>query len=75
MIIELARLVLGLLIICFHRQVADFILKREQELADLLSRRGVLLPSFPSPKFTHDLYFCLGTLVSVISLARLWFAR
>ena len=43
-------------------------------LPQVLSRRGILLPAFPSTKFTHDLYFCLGTLVAVISLARLWMA-
>jgi hypothetical protein len=75
MIIEMSRLIMGLLIICFHKQIADFILTREQELASVLSRRGILLPAFPSTKFTHDLYFCIGTLVSIISLARLWFVR
>lgn len=75
MIVELARLILGLLIICFHRQVADFILNREQELASLLSQRGIFLPSFPSTKFTHDLYFCLGTFIAIFSLTRLWLFR
>jgi hypothetical protein len=74
MIIELARLLLGLLIIFFHRQVADFILNRERELASVLSRRGILLPAFPSTKFTYDLYFCIGTFVALVSLARLWLA-
>ncbi len=75
MIVELARLILGLLIICFHRQIADFILNREQELAALLSQRGISLPAFPSSKFTHDLYFCIGTFVAILSLARIWLAR
>jgi hypothetical protein len=74
MIIELARLLLGLLILFFHKQVADFILNRERELASVLSRRGILLPAFPSTKFTHDLYFCIGTLIAMVSLFRLWMA-
>ena len=75
MIIELARLALGLLIIVFHKPVADFILDRERELAAILSRRGIELPAFPSTKFAHDLYFCIGTLVTMVSLAQLWFNR
>ena len=75
MIIELSRLAFGLLIVFFHRQLADFILNRERELAAILSSRGIQLPAFPSTKFAHDLYFCIGTLVALISLARLWFAR
>jgi hypothetical protein len=72
MIVELARLFLGLLIVLFHRPIADFILRQEQHMASILSQRGLRLPQFPSPQFAHNLYFFIGVFVAVISMARIY---
>jgi len=72
MLPEWFRLVLGLLIIMFHRQIADWILVREQEIATLLSRRGWDVPTFPTPQSAHTLYFCFGAFVCVFALLRIW---
>ena len=72
MIVELARLMFGLIIVLFHRAIADFILHQEQHLAALLSQRGIKLPEFPSHQFARNLYFVIGVLVAVISMARIY---
>ena len=42
------------------------------QMAALLSQRGIKLPEFPSPQFAHNLYFVIGVLVAVISMARIY---
>lgn len=74
MIVELARLVLGLLIVAFHRPLADFILERERELATKLSHHGFFLPPFPDNKLIQDIYFLIGAFVTCLSLGRIFFA-
>ncbi len=72
MIVELARLMFGLLIVLFHKPIADFILQQEQHMAALLSQRGMRVPEFPSPQFAHNLYFIIGVFVALLSMARLY---
>ena len=74
MILEIARLVLALLILCFHRQIADFILEHERRLVILLNQRGLRLPDVPSRELTRDLYFSIGTIASLACVVRLWFS-
>jgi hypothetical protein len=72
MIKDLFRLALGLLVLGFHRQIAEFMLARERRMADALYRRGWNLPTFPSDKTATDVYFCLGALICGVALLRLW---
>lgn len=72
MIADLFRLLLGLLIIFLHRPIADWILRREQEMASWFSHHGVNLPEFPSNDFAHNLYFCIGIFMACFSMARIW---
>lgn len=71
MIVEIIRLLIGLLLLVFHKPVADFILAREQAFARMLEGRGVFLPAFPSNRFAHDLYFCIGLLVCIFAMFRM----
>jgi len=73
MILEIARLVLALLILCFHRQIADFILEHERRLVILLNQHGLRLPDVPSRELTRDLYFSIGIIASLGCVVRLWF--
>jgi hypothetical protein len=72
MILEIARLVLALLILCFHRQIADFILEHERRLVIMLNQRGLRLPDVPRRELVHNLYFSIGAIASVACMARLW---
>jgi hypothetical protein len=72
MILEIARLVLALLILCFHKQIADFILERERRLVIMLNQRGLRLPDVPSRELVHNLYFSIGAIASVACMVRLW---
>lgn len=72
MIIELARIVLGAALVCFHRPIAQFMHVREQELTAYLGQRGWRMPTFSSVGVTQDVYFCLGVMAFVLSLVGLW---
>jgi hypothetical protein len=72
MVIEISRLVVGLLVLCFHKQIADFILVREQQLAELLQTRGNIRIPVPSQATFQNLYFVLGMAVALLSMVRLW---
>lgn len=74
MIIELARVLLGVMMVCFHRPIAQFMHVREQELNSYLSQRGLNIPSFPSLSVITDVYFFLGIAVFLLSLAKFWVA-
>lgn len=74
MIVEISRLLMALAVMCFHKQVGDFILKQEQRLATRLSQRGIFVPEFPSREFAHNLYFVIGVVVSVAASIQLWMA-
>ncbi|MCU1283749.1 MAG: hypothetical protein JWO13_99 [Acidobacteriales bacterium] len=75
MILDIARLVVALGILCFHKPIGTFVLEHERRFATLLSERGVFLPNLPSQKLTHDLYFSIGAIASVACVVRLWVAH
>ena len=74
MIKDLFRLALGLLVLGFHRQIAQFILVRERRIAEVLYRRGWNVPTFPSDETARDVYFCLGALICGVALFRILIA-
>jgi len=72
MIIETSRIVFAVAMLCFHKPIAEFMHVRERELTAYLVQRGVQVPSFPSVNVTRDVYFCLGVVAVVLSVAQLW---
>ena len=72
MAIELVRLAVGLLLLIFHRPIADYILERERTLVVLFRQRGVFLPGTLSTAAIRDVYFVLGTFVVLFELFRIW---
>jgi hypothetical protein len=71
MVIELTRLAIGLLILVFHRPLADWIMPQERALL-LLQQRGVSLPGALRAETAHNTYFLMGTFVVLFPLARIW---
>ena len=74
MIADIVRLLCGLLIVAFHRPVAEFVLEQEKQLVVLFRSRGVQVPNTPSTATAHNIYFGLGMFVCLFSLVRLWAA-
>ena len=72
MLLEIARLMVGLGIALFHKQLADFIFEQDRSLTALFRQRGVALPLGPSRETARNLYFCVGITVAIISLMRIW---
>ena len=72
MVADFARLGLGLIIALFHRPIAQFIMEREHALDGFFRRHGVHFPEPPGEATMHNIYFCMGLFVSLVSIARIW---
>lgn len=72
MTVEACRLMLGLLIVIFHRHIADFILPHEESLVVLFRQRGVPVPTVPTRQTAHNIYFGLGVFVCLLEFVRIW---
>ena len=74
MVVEIARLVLGLLIALFHRPLASKIMQQERALDGYFRSRGVYLPAPPSDATAQNLYFIIGIFICLIEAGRIWFS-
>lgn len=72
MILEFARLALGLLVALFHQPLADFITAQDRALVAAARSRGLTLPEVPSARICRNLYFSIGIFVSLYELLRIW---
>ncbi len=72
MILEVAKLVFGLLVALFHQPLADFITEQDRTLVAAARSRGLFLPAVPSPKVCRNLYFSVGIFVALYELLRIW---
>ncbi len=72
MTIELLRLLMGLLLAAFHRPLSDFILEQEHAFAGLARRGGLRLPSPLSVETSRTLFFCMGIMIALLQIARIW---
>jgi hypothetical protein len=72
MAVELTRMAIGLLILIFHRQIADYVQEQERALVVIFRQRGLPLPAVPTTETGHNIYFCLGTFVVLFQTARIW---
>ena len=72
MLLEFARLALGLLMALFHQPLADFISEQDRALVNVARRRGWPLPEVPSAGVCRNLYFSVGIFVSLYELLRIW---
>lgn len=72
MLLEMTRLAMGLAIALFHRQLADFFTEQDRALVVLFRRRGVSIPDAMRRDTAHTLYFCMGILVAMVEIVRIW---
>ncbi len=72
MVVEVTRLMLGLMIALFHRPIADYILEQERSLVILFRQRGVAFPATPSTETVRTVYFFMGIFVAVFEMVRIW---
>lgn len=72
MLSEVARLLMGITLLAFHRPLADFIVELEHSLAAMFRVGGLNLPGPPKRSIMHTIYFCLGIFVCVFSMAKIY---
>jgi hypothetical protein len=74
MIVDVARLLLGVLIAVFHRPLANSVMRQERALDGFFRSRGVHLPAPPSDATAQNLYFFVGVFISLVEATRIWFS-
>ena len=72
MAIEIARLCLGLLIIAFHKRIADFVIERERSLVIAFRSRGMPLPAALGIATARNLYFGIGIFIVIVEWLRIY---
>lgn len=72
MMLEFSRLAVGLLILVFHRQIADYVMHHERLLVGLFRARGVMVPDTPSTETARNIYFGIGLFIVLVEMARIW---
>ncbi len=72
MLLEFSRLGIGLLMLLFHRHIADYLMEQERVLVVLFRQRGVPLPATPTTETQRNIYFGIGTFVVVYQIVRIW---
>jgi len=72
MLLEFTRVLIGLAIVLFHVQVADFLREQDRSLAAAFRERGVPIPGALPKQASRNLFFLFGIGVALFSLARIW---
>ncbi|MGE0405628.1 MAG: hypothetical protein AB7O65_04945 [Candidatus Korobacteraceae bacterium] len=73
MLFDILRLAVGVVLAMLHRPIADFVLSQEYALAGLFRQRGIPVPAPPTTEVFRDVYFTLGILLALVSMARIWY--
>jgi len=63
---------MGLLLAGFHRPVSDFIVEQDRVFAGVARRGGLPLPGPLSVETSRNLFFCMGILVALLQIGRIW---
>lgn len=72
MIVEVTRLMLGVLIAIFHRPLAMKIMEQERALDMYFRQRGLRFPAPPSDSTAQNLYFVIGIFICLFEAGRIW---
>jgi len=71
MLLEFSRLLAGVLILLFHRRIADFMQTQERTVLVVFRQRGVRLPDLTNAA-ARNVYFCLGLFICCYQMFRIW---
>jgi len=72
MVVEVTRLLLGVLIAIFHRPLATKIMEQERALDMYFRERGLRFPAPPSDSTAQNLYFIIGIFICLLEAGRIW---
>jgi hypothetical protein len=72
MVVEVTRLLLGVLVAVFHRPIATRMMRQERALDSYFRQRGISLPAPPSDHTAENLYFFIGIFICLAEATRIW---
>ena len=74
MMVEFLRLIFGLILMAFHRPIADFFVELDHGFTAILRSKGLQVPMPPRQSIMHTFYFCLGMMVCVVTMMKIYVA-
>ncbi len=72
MVVEVTRLLLGVLIAVFHKPLANVVMQQERALDMYFRRRGFNFPAPPSDSTAQNLYFVIGIFICLLEAGKIW---
>ena len=72
MVVEVTRLLLGVMIAVFHRPIAVRMMRQERAIDSYFRQRGISLPAPPSDTTAQNLYFFIGIFICLLEAGRIW---
>jgi hypothetical protein len=72
MVVEVTRLLLGVLVAVFHRPIATRMMRQERALDNYFRQHGISLPAPPSDNTAANLYFFIGIFICLAEATRIW---
>jgi len=72
MVVEITRLLLGVLIALFHRPIANKMMQQERAIDSYFRQRGISLPRPPSDATAQNLYFGIGIFICLLEAGKIW---
>lgn len=72
MIVEVARLLLGLSLLLFARPISSTILQQDRALDTYFRRLGLNLPAPLRDSTSENLYFFIGIFICLLEAGRIW---
>ena len=72
MVVEITRLLLGVLIALFHRPIAKKMMQQERAIDTYFRQRGISLRTPPSDTTAQNLYFLIGIFICLLEAGRIW---
>jgi len=72
MVVEIARLLLGVVIAIFHRPIGTEMMRQERVTNTYFRQRGLTLPAPPSDATAQNLYFFIGIFICLLEVGRIW---
>jgi hypothetical protein len=71
MVVESARLLLGVLIAIFHRPIGTLTMRQERATTAYFRQRGISLPTLPSETSAQNLFFFIGIFICLLEMGRI----
>jgi hypothetical protein len=69
---EFCKIAVGIAVMLFHRQIADYLVEQERSLVVVFRQRGVPVPAAPTTEMGRNIYFGIGAFIVSFQIVRIF---